>query len=199
MEVQVAASNCDAIQNEGTGNTTIGGLTVNIICAIAANGRSWGGMRWSSGSFPVMGDVITVCYIKVNLTTSGGMGDDPRLYWHFELATSPAVFAAVAWNITSRTRTASSVYWDANGLGTGWKNSPSLVTPMQELIDSYSPTDIVAIGRPNTDVDNRHLYPYSYDSSAVNCPILHLEWTAPGGTAGKSANIGAKMIAGKLI
>jgi hypothetical protein len=72
---------------------------------------------------------------------------------------------------------------------------------MQELINSYSPTDIVCIGRPNTEYSafNRDLYARTYDYGAASAPYLYLEWNAPGGTGGKSPSMGAKLIAGKMI
>ncbi|MCK4714242.1 MAG: hypothetical protein KAT35_01600, partial [Candidatus Aenigmarchaeota archaeon] len=88
--------------------------------------------------------------------------------------------------ITGRTRT--TAYVDDEQLSVGydaWYQTPSLVTPFQEVIDNYSPTAVVLIFSPSTDV-NYNLKSQSYDGSSSNGAKLHIEWTAEAEAAGHS-------------
>lgn len=141
----------------------------------------WGGFRFVSDLFPTQGSIIDSCYIGIvmRFTNPPYNTDDINGNFHFQLAASPLTFAAVDYDITSRPRTTASVSWIQNDIPYGVRvNSPSLVVPAQELWDSYSPTAVVVIFRPNTDVA-KICKVISYDYSHTDCATLHLEWHEP--------------------
>ena len=57
-------------------------------------------------------------------------------------------------------------------------NTPTLVIPLQEVIDDYSPTAINTLWLPNTDV-GKTLKMASYDNDTSLAYKLHIEYTRP--------------------
>jgi hypothetical protein len=145
----VTASADDSYERESSGtNYPIVDAVVSQASADVAK-RYWGGCRWVV-SVP-KGATIKTCFIKVYIYNA--LYDDARFDCHFEKQASPAQFTSSAYNITSRTRTSLSTFWSANGLGVGWKNGPSLILPLQELVNAFSTTALVLILKPRTDLD----------------------------------------------
>lgn len=137
----------------------------------------YGGFRFHNGTFPSQGDTIDVAYIEVY--TYNYNYDDVNANIHFELGATPATFADTSHNISGRSTTTAFVLWDATVLGLGWIQSPSLVTPAQELIDSYSPSAVNVIAKAKTD-KNARLYVRSVDFDSALAAKLHLEWESGG-------------------
>ena len=178
LEVQVGASADDAFEIEDTGAIDLTSTIIYIWSNTTAANRYWGGFRFVSAEFPTLGTTIDVAYLKGYVQSTSY--DDVNFNIHFEELAAPAAFTTDAGNITARDRTEASVAWIADGIGAGWKNSPSLCgvgSPAQELFDAYSPTAIVVIVRPNADVA-KQLRIFSQDQAPNNLgAILHLEWT----------------------
>lgn len=148
LNLQVAASLDDAYQQEDVHTTW---PTVDpVICYSATVSRMWGGHRFVPPNAIPQESTIIAAYIE--LYVYDATWDDINANIHFEKVAAPAQFEAVDDNITSRARTDASTSWIANILGTGWKTSPSLVIPLQELVDVYEITALVVIFRPNSDV-----------------------------------------------
>ncbi len=101
-------------------------------------------------------------------------------YLHFEKAASPAAMGSSNYDIQNRSRTTASISWVADGLGVGWETSPDVTTPLQEVVDAYTPTAIVFIGRPNQDATKK-LQTYSYEQGSTYGAKLDIDYTAGGG------------------
>jgi hypothetical protein len=104
--------------------------------------RRWGGLRFDNGPFPLQGSRILTAYFEINVVGNDG---DANFDIYAQASADPATFTASPGNITGRARTDVSVSWVADGLGTGWKASPSIVSVVQELVDNYGPTAIVLV------------------------------------------------------
>jgi len=196
LDLQVGANLDDVHEKESDGAIS-DAITVKYIGSTISSARYWGADRWVSGSLPALGDTITVAYAELYFYTSGF--DDVNGNWHFQKAASPAQFVVANFNVTSRTRTIASTSWIADGVaagGAGFYPTPSLVTPLQEVIDNYSPTALALIFRPNTDV-HKDARAYSHNQGSIYGAKLHIEWTAGGGIP--TDCMSAKLIAGKLI
>ena len=167
---QVGASADDAYEIESSGVMDIAGSTVQHMSYTDATARYWGAHRWVV-SIPT-GATITAAYVALYLASYL----DANVNLHFELLAAPATFTTDANNITSRARTEASVPWIEDSMGAGWKDSPSIVTPLQELVDAYDVTTIVLIARPNTDAFKR-FYSVSYDNAPTFAAKLHIEYT----------------------
>jgi len=184
LEVQVGADTDDAREQESTGDVEVTLTLVGNVSGTTAAERYWGGYRFVSAEFPAQGTTIDVAYLKVYVQTANA--DDANFNLHFEELAAPAIFTTDAFNITGRDRTEASVAWVANGIatgGAGFYNSPSLRgvgSPIQELFDAYSPTAMVIITRPNTNIYKAfYVYSWGYDDNTKGA-ILHLEWTEDG-------------------
>lgn len=194
LDVQVAANEGDAHEQESTGTVSLLGSWVLSRSDTAAATRWWGGFRFVSGDFPASGTTIDVAYLRVYILNT--TYDDANFNIHLEELAAPAVFTTDAFDITSRDRTENSTPWIADGIDTGadWYNSPDLSgvsSPVQEIFDSLSPTAIVVITRPNQDAD-KWLYVYSRDyNDNTKGAILHLEWAVGGVT-----HLGAATLSG---
>jgi len=110
--------------------------------------RVWGAFRFNNGPFPARYDTILAAYISFYCVSTSF--DDPTMDIYAEDAASPATLTTDAFNLSGRTRTTASVPWVTTGVLTGWVNSPSLVTVIQELVNDYTPTAIMLICKPRS-------------------------------------------------
>lgn len=182
LDLQVSANLDDIQERESTGLVT-DAVTVSHSSSTAATGRYWGGHRWTSGSLPEQADTIDVAYVE--LYVNSATQDDANFNIHFEKSAAPAQFSTSDYDVTDRTRTAASTSWVEDSCGSGWQQTPSLVTPLQEVIDSYSPTAIAFISRPNQDAIKAFITK-SRNVHAIYGAKLHIEWTEGGAAAGYS-------------
>lgn len=177
ITLQVAASGGDATQEEATGTMDVTSLYAYLKSSAEATIRKWPGFRFTGENLPPKGSTIIEVYLQVYVQST--TNDDANGNLHFEKAASPNVFTATAHDITNRPRTTESTSWIANTLLTGWKDSPSLVPALQELIDAYDITAIVVIGRPNTDTDKTlSLRTWDYSSNQYGAK-LYIKYALP--------------------
>lgn len=175
LDLQVGHSLDDVHEEEDFGNVINNPVVVRHKSGTLSQ-REWGAHRWVLGATkPSQGDTIKAAYVE--LYVHSDLYDDVNGNWHFQKAASPARFIVEKYNVTGRPRTSASASWVANSLGTGWKGSNiSLVTPLQEVIDNYSPTALVLIFKPNTDT-LKTLTTRCYDYNPSLAAKLHIEWT----------------------
>ena len=176
LDLQVGAS-LDDVHEKETDGFMYNSIYEDFQAHTSSDYRYWAGLRWVSASLPSQGSTMTVAYVEVFVSNVPAVYDDMNGNWHFEKAAAPAQFTTDAYSVTSRTRTSASVSWVEDSLGEGWIQTPSLVTPLQEVIDSYSPTVLAVIWRPNSNA-YKLTKTYSYDQSSTYGAKLHIEWTA---------------------
>jgi|GEM_PF-2098231 len=175
LDLQVGANLDDVQEWEDTGGI-VDSSYINHKSNADNALRSWAGHRWVSASLPLKGATITVAYVQLygwHLST-----DDMNGNLHFEKAASPAQFSTTAFDVTGRSRTTASTSWVADSLGVGFTQSPSLVTPLQEVVDAYDTTAIVVIFRPNTNVAKNYIS-YGYNQGSAYGAKLHIEYSDP--------------------
>jgi len=182
VDEQVGASSDDGHEAELFGLMDITANDVYHRANTSSSSRYWAAHRWTSEAFPPQGATIDVAYIELYVSV---LYDDINGDWHFEDGASPATLTTTAHDISDRTRTTASAEWAEDSMGTGWSQSPSLVSPLQEVVDSYSPTAIVAIFVPDTSV-NKYCKSLSYDSSSSTAAKLHIEYITGAAAAGYS-------------
>ena len=170
---EIDASTDDAHEKESDGAMDLTAVGAACYASAADVSRLWLGLRFVSAEFPAAGAEITSCYIDQQCDATAV--DDIDGFIYFQLATSPLTFSSDDFDITSRDITDESVAWDVDSLGVGRTQTPSLVTPAQELWDTYSPTAVVSIWEPNT-VETKSFRTAAYDRSTSTVPQLHLEW-----------------------
>ena len=172
LDLQVAASLDDSHELEGTGGQFPTATGVRIYAYPDSTSRRHGGFRFVSASLPPKGSTIIAAYLEVYIDSDY---DNVKADFHFEKASSPNAFTTDDYDITSRSRTTASALWDATSMGAGWKQSPSLVAPLQEIVDTYDATALVVLGVPYSDV-TRYFRVYSYDYDSAYSAKLHIEW-----------------------
>jgi len=177
IDKQVAASIDDAHELESTGAMNLTDVNISNRSSALIGFRYWGGYRFVLDAPIPVGSTIDVAYLTVYLASTSY--DDANINLHFEEVAAPVAFAAGAFDITLRDRTEESIPWVANTLGVGWKQSPSLVVPLQEVVDLCESSEIVVITRPNQDL-SKMLYVSSWDLGDHSFAAwLHIEYTAP--------------------
>jgi hypothetical protein len=124
------------------------------------------------------GSTISVCYSSHRGSTSGS----PLTKVYFEKAQDPGAITSRA-DYVSRTLTSAGVDWDET-FSTDWHNSPSLVTPMQELIDAYGLSDqaIQEMHKDDGSSAGSYMQFYTYDQATEWGAQLHIEYTGGGAT-----------------
>lgn len=132
-EEQVGASTDDARDNGSTCNTSDSTITLST-----AAGTSNCGMRFTTVPLPA-GCTIDSASISVYLWFSNTY-DDPNLDIYCEDADSAATFGTSSPNRPmDRAKTTAYTLWRADNLGAaGWKVSPDISDPVQEVIDRAS-------------------------------------------------------------
>jgi hypothetical protein len=179
IDVGVGQQSDDGWEYEATIGVDINDAYLRLQSNTSEWGRYWSGWRWEA-AIP-QGSTIDTCYMNIRVYSSN---DDVDGFLHFQYAASPATITTDNGNITNRTRTSSCIAWDADGLAAGgdaWVNSPSIITPLQEVVDDFTTEYIFVIGRPNT-VEILYLKTYSWDYDTHQySPEIYIEYTEGGG------------------
>lgn len=174
--ISVLASSDDAF--EQTNVVTLTDATANP----NSSDEDFVGLRFQGLNVPA-GATITNAWIQVYI-------DDPDLdnpnhdIW-FEATDDAATFTTAASNISSRTPTSANVSWSSSGVGTGHIVSPSLVAPLQEVIDRpgwSSGQSVAVIIMCSLSSANLEIRMYDGRTEFEPAPLLYVEWS--GGTEG---------------
>ena len=134
-----------------------------------------------TGISNLSGTIIGVAYLEL-YGANADIGT-PLLEIFANDAETPT-YPTDAADYSSKVTTTASVNWDDPNLATdGWTESPSIVSVIQELADSYDPDVIMIIsqGDRGSDGYNQHIMDsrqYEYAGNAHGWK-LHIEYTAP--------------------
>ena len=126
-----------------------------------------------------MSGTIDIAYISLRANGLNGSGILTKVFGDDQ--SEPTAVSSEA-NGNSRTRTTAGVDWDPTvfTLGT-WYDSPSIVSVIQELVNSYTfSSSALQIlhdddGTPGT---LNYIKSYTYEQAAADAPKLHIEYTA---------------------
>lgn len=189
IDIDVAASAEDAWETESSTVVTITSPVSILRSNVISSSRYWPGFKFS-GATP--SGTIDVAYMTFYTYSEGY--DDANGNIYFEKVASPADFTTNNADISGRTRTTASVSWVEDGIGTGAEfQTPSLVTPLQELVDAETVTDLVIVMVPNQDVA-KTLRILAYDTYPSNSPGIHVEYTAGGVSAPTVVTVNATSV-----
>jgi hypothetical protein len=184
IDVDGAAGADDGESNDaGTGWYSNSGSSMKIGWSGAHSDRFNSWMRFT-GISGLSGATIDVAYMRVRGYDTTPISGTPLTKVLADDQAAPSA-PTTAGDHAGRTRTTAGVDWDMSGWGAdSWNNSPSIVSVIQELADSYNPTVIQILhdddGSSSSGTNVVRLY--TYDTGASNAPELHIEYTA-GGTA----------------
>lgn len=174
LHVEMTDGLDDAREQADNANFDNNNTRVNADANTAASGRWNGGMRFE-GVGVLQGATINSATIDVNCFNTSN--DDPHCDIHCEDVDNAADFSSTA-DVTGRTVTTASTFWDATGLGTGRVTSPNFASALQEVIDrGAATTAIVVIMKGRSDI-NQSFRIRSYDSSAAEAADLDVDYTA---------------------
>jgi len=171
---QVDQSSDDAREYENTHEMHLA-LDNQAVESGSVSQRYWLGFRFRNGPFPAQGSTIIVAYLTAWVYMASE--DDANLRIHAQLVADPPTFATDDGDITGRARTDAYTSWVADSLGVGWRDSPSLVAPIQELVNAHTLGSLVLILKPNTDVFKSLRFRMWDYGDHLSAPKLHLEWT----------------------
>lgn len=178
IDEQIGATADDAYQSVGSSNTPGS-------AAVFFRSITWLGVRFSGVSGISLGDTIDVAYASLYARSTDFDDPDGKLY--FEEVASPTDFASGATRIEDRSKTTAFTSWVASGVGTGFKDTPSLVTPLQEAVDSNAPT-YLALEILGNSSSIFSIWAWDFDTALSS--KLHVEYTAAaGGWAGEYCGV----------
>src|SRR3990172_4251525 len=138
------------------------------------------GYRWT-GITIEDNSTIDVAYISLYLDFIDSSGTIKTIIY-FEDVSSPAQFDGATW-VPARTKTTASTTWDINSGAPetqgAFNNSPSIVSIIQELIDTYTySSGVMAFFHLNNASPAwRYIISDSYDGVQANAAKLHIEYT----------------------
>ena len=171
LDIAVAASSDDA----GQTNTTMS-LTATNIRINAATVRA--GFRFLNVTVPAAA-TIDVAYITVE---RGSAAASPNVTIACEDVDDAATFTTTANDISTRPVTTATVTWNAvlGGVTGDRFNSPSIVAPVQEVIDrggwaSGNDLNVLFFGVTGGDIQIR-----TWDNAVADAAALHIEYTTGG-------------------
>lgn len=194
------AVNADAHEDSTGGNFSSSATAVRCESNTTPASRFFGGFYFLLSAEIPDGSTIDACYITVQ--PSNTSTDDPNVDITFENSADADDFIATA-DVTSRTRLGSTVQWTATGVGASAVNSPSLVVPMQALVDAHSGllsgAGIMCFLDGRSDA-NSTLRIVSLQGTGTTA-VLHIEFTAPTPDPGSgvSANAGYQRLGLQLL
>lgn len=175
IDVAITAGGDDADEV----STTVVSLTRNVLLNVDNTGE-WNAWKFRGITIPA-GATIDVAYLTVKM--NGASLDEPDVTFDAEDSASPADFAASNGNISGRTPTTATVNWSNTNAGTSDVNTSSIVSIIQELVDSYAPYDnenIVIRMTSRANDSTRDTSIESYETSTSTCARLHIEYTEAG-------------------
>lgn len=184
LDLQVGAAADDGRSWSGydTGFQTAGHTTGVQAVGIPEPERTFRAWSRFTGVSGLSGSTIDVAYISLYEGT-GSLGSPlTKIYADDQTApTAPTTQADHA----GRTKTTAGVDHDGNPTDNQFNNSPSIITVIQELADSYDPTVIQILHEDDgsdigTDVDS-YINSRSYDNDTTQAPKLHIEYTEAAG------------------
>ncbi len=165
LNLQVDAGAGDAHEKEdGTDFSSIANF-VSMYSGTVPSDINNGGFRFSPVAIP-SGAVIDSAILQVNLIST--FLDDINVDIHAEDVDDAVDFVSDA-DVTSRVRTAASVAWVQDSLGTGYKSSPEVKTVIQEVISRpgwAKNNGLVVLVTGNSDLD-KLCDAYSYEDFAL--------------------------------
>jgi hypothetical protein len=168
----VSASGDDGAESTG-GSMTLTTTTMDTDSVGDIMGFMFRGVQVPTGSS------ITTAYLKVYTNDSGR--DSPNVTIKAEY--NPAAFSTSSSNFSGRTLTTASASWVATDIGIGaYKNSPSLTSVLQEVVDNGGWTgagDVAFFLIQNS--ASGWLRVASWDHATDPPPQLYVEWTEAGG------------------
>jgi hypothetical protein len=168
----VSASGDDGAESTG-GSMTLTTTTMDTDSVGDIMGFMFRGVQVPTGSS------ITTAYLKVYTNDSGR--DSPNVTIKAEY--NPAAFSTSSSNFSGRTLTTASASWVATDIGIGaYKNSPSLTSVLQEVVDNGGWTgagDVAFFLIQNS--SSGWLRVASWDHATDPPPQLYVEWTEAGG------------------
>lgn len=192
LDLTVGASSDDAIEY----NTGV--VNIDLTSYIFYSLNEWAGFRCTGVNIPAGATIGINSYMTIYVVAE----DDPSVYIHCQDANNPPTFAAINYNISGRARTTQKAWWRADNIGTGWKNTPSLTSPIQENVDNNGGTgDALVFIFDNIGGPLQAIGWVTWDYGTHQyAPKIHIEYTTGGAGADlPSALMGAKLIAGKLM
>ena len=135
-------------------------------------------VRFLAVTIPV-GAIITVAYLSFREGSVDGNGGSATIYGD-DSASPTAPTSAATYN--AKVLTSASVPWSP-GTSAGWKNTPSLVSIVQEIVDSYNlsagaPVQFLVKGGGSGQND-ASMRAFDYFSTPINqyAPKLHIEYS----------------------
>ena len=141
--------------------------------------RSW--YRFTAVTIPV-GATIDVAYLTYWGYANGADANPLTKIW-FDDQANPAAPTTYS-DYTGRTQTTAGVDWDGNLTLSAWNNSPSIVSIIQELVNSYSyaaGAAMQALHRNDGGTGDRWTAAGSYNGAASSAAKLHIEYTVGAG------------------
>ena len=191
VDVRVGASSDDAeefgpdaVSPSTNGQIYLISSDLELVADIepTSSGTQKVGMRFTGVSVP-KGATITNAYIRFRAIAADSPNTNnntANLTVRAQAADNPTAFTSTAFNITNRTPTAASVPWTPVAWTTGVDyDTPDLKTVVQELVNrsgwsSGNSMVFIVTGTGSRSAD-------SYDGSPSTAPLLHIEWSVPGG------------------
>lgn len=177
IELLIDAGNNDARQLEVTDAMQVSGSIIDLRASVSPGDRTFGGFRWTLPFNIPQGSTIDVAFIELAGVPS--FSHDVSGIIRFELATSPPPFTLTADDIGGRTLTFVSTPWfDSFGVSTDYQQSPSIVVPLQDLVDNFSPNALVLIIEPGT-VSSAEFRVAAFENIQNTPARIRIEYTEP--------------------
>ncbi|OGY23147.1 MAG: hypothetical protein A2172_02090 [Candidatus Woykebacteria bacterium RBG_13_40_15] len=141
VDAVVSASANDALQDPPSRSGQV--LVAYSFISLYSNDH-WGGLRFRIPNIQ-RGSKINKAYLQVYIDSAGESYPNDDFY--LENANNASPFTTTSYSISKRARTkAKSRWYSAIAIGAGWKQSPSVVAPLQEVINrsGWAPGNYIA-------------------------------------------------------
>ena len=155
--------------------------------------KSWFRFTGISG---LSGATIGTSYFEPNFNSTNGTATKSNVYAEDAAAPGyPTTFS----DYNSKTTTTAFITWDDDTAGSGFRQSSSTNTIIQELADSYDPSVIQILWKDDGSANNNWYNIRTYDGDSSFGAKLHIEYTAGGGTTYYETPSGTLTSSGTII
>ena len=176
QRVQVGTSGDDAYHTPEGWPGYSDNKSVVLAGARGDNGSQWGGWRWTGLKIPA-GAIVTEAWVELNQVA---WGFDMTTTLAFQDAAHPATFAADAspyhrW--ADRTTFELDWTWGKDTPET-WVRTPSLVSGIQELLDTHGPLGEIVLLEDGSGVEQGRYHEWAaWDADPARAAVLYVEYT----------------------
>jgi PKD repeat protein len=176
VEKRVVTSSDDAEEETSNGTVYLNSSDLELVFDASLNSNQVVGMRFTGLQIPP-GATVTAAWIQ--FTAKEAQSETTTVLIQGQAADTASTFTTTALSISTRPRTAAGATWIIKPWTVGAAGADQRTPDLKAVIQQVVGRSGWALGNPLVIIvtGTGHRTPYSFDATATQCPLLHVEFT----------------------